>query len=163
MAKAYLVRFPDGTQYGPAEEALLSQWAREGRISAGCVLVAEDQSEPPIPAASHPALAAILSAPPTVAGPLPGPAPAPMSGLIPYRNPAALAGYYMAVFSLIPGVGLLLGPAAFVCGIVGLREHRREPRNKGVAHSWVALILGGATGLLNWTGLILMWLASRGP
>ncbi len=161
MAHSYFVRFANGSQYGPAAEGVLVQWAREGRIKAGCVLVAEDESEPPVAAASHPALAAILSAPPTVAGPMPQPADGPMSGLIPYRNPAALAGYYMAVFSLIPAVGLLLGPAACVCGVLGFREYRREPRSKGAAHAWVAMILGVLTSLANW-GSVLLIVLSRG-
>ncbi len=30
-------------------------------------------------------------------------------GLIPYKNPPALIGYYFGIFSLIPGLGLVLG------------------------------------------------------
>src|SRR5690349_5342595 len=40
-------------------------------------------------------------------------------GLIPYRNPRALTGYYLGVFSLIPCVSLFLGPAALILGLLG--------------------------------------------
>ena len=62
--------------------------------------------------------------------------------LVPTRNPAALAGYYLGVFSFIPGVGLLLGIAAIVCGILGLVAAAREPERKGQVHAWVAIVLG---------------------
>jgi hypothetical protein len=42
-----------------------------------------------------------------------------VSTIIPYKNPSALLAYYLGVFSLIPCVGLVLGPGAFVLGFVG--------------------------------------------
>ena len=63
-------------------------------------------------------------------------------GVIPYKNPQALIGYYLGVFSLIPILGLLLGPAALILGILGFRSYLREPRKRGQAHAWVAMILG---------------------
>jgi uncharacterized protein YqgC (DUF456 family) len=64
-------------------------------------------------------------------------------GLIPYKNGAALAGYYVGIFSLIPGFGLILGPIAVVLGFFGLRAVRRTPIVKGTAHAAVGLVLGG--------------------
>src|SRR3954447_21804778 len=50
-----------------------------------------------------------------------------VSTIIPYKNPQALIAYYLGVFGLIPGIGALLGPAALVLGIRGLRYVKREP------------------------------------
>lgn len=73
-------------------------------------------------------------------------APAPegdgTGGLIPYKNPMALLGYYVAVFGLIPCVGLILGPTAIIMGIMGLKFNKANPHTKGVAHAWVAIVLG---------------------
>ena len=63
-------------------------------------------------------------------------------GLIPYKNPMALLGYYVSVFGLIPCAGMVLGPAAIVMGIMGLKFNKANPHTKGVAHSWVAIVLG---------------------
>jgi hypothetical protein len=67
--------------------------------------------------------------------------------LIPYKNGYALAGYYCSVFSLIPGVGMLLGPAALILGFLALGYVRKHPTAKGTAHAIVALVLGGLTTL----------------
>ena len=74
-------------------------------------------------------------------------------GLIPYKNPQALTAYYLAVFSLIPCFGVLLGIPAVVLGIMGLSARKRNPAIKGSAHAWVGIILGGGTTLL-WIALV---------
>jgi hypothetical protein len=38
MADQYLLRFPDGTQYGPIDRATLEAWQQEGRIPAGALV-----------------------------------------------------------------------------------------------------------------------------
>jgi hypothetical protein len=75
-----------------------------------------------------------------------------MRGWIPYQNKPALIGYYLAIFSLIPVIGLPLGIAALILGIVGFRAVRKNPAIRGVAHAWVAIILG----LLTSVGYILL-------
>ncbi len=80
---------------------------------------------------------------------------------MPYRNPSALVGYYPSVFSLIPCLALALGPAALVCGIVGLKAVGRNPQAKGTAHAWVAIILGSLTSLANFGFLATAILARR--
>jgi hypothetical protein len=92
------------------------------------------------------------------------PAPSILDTMIPMRNPKALTGYYLAVFSFIPLLGLLLGIAAFVLGIQGLKEVNRNPAIKGKAHAWVAILVGGFFGfgyliLVAW-GVIAVILAS---
>lgn len=69
-----------------------------------------------------------------------------LCGLIPYKNPYSLISYYLAVFSLIPGIGLILGFIAFFLGLKGLKFYREHPESGGKAHSWVGIILGGICG-----------------
>ena len=45
-------------------------------------------------------------------------------GVIPYKNPAALAACYLGLFSLLPVVGIVLAILALILGIVGLRRSR---------------------------------------
>jgi hypothetical protein len=73
-----------------------------------------------------------------------------LAGVIPYRNPAALFAYYCAVFSVIPCIALLLGPAAVILGIAGIVYRNKHPNSRGTAHAWVGIILGGLTTLLNY-------------
>jgi uncharacterized protein YqgC (DUF456 family) len=62
--------------------------------------------------------------------------------VVPYRNGAALAAYYMGVFGLIPGVGFVLGPLALIFGIVGLVKARKNPKAHGTGHAIVGILLG---------------------
>jgi predicted Zn finger-like uncharacterized protein len=77
-----------------------------------------------------------------------------VSTLIPYKNGLALAAYYVGVFSLIPCAGLLLGPIAFVLGILGFRYVRANPTAKGTGHAIAGIILGGLTALGNWGSIV---------
>jgi len=66
-----------------------------------------------------------------------------LGALIPTKNPFALAGYYCAVFSLIPCLGFILGPIAFVLGLLGLKAIRNDPRLPGKGHAHIGIWLGG--------------------
>ena len=77
-----------------------------------------------------------------------------VSTVIPYKNPKALIAYYLGIFGLIPCLGLILGPAAIVLGILGLRYKAKYPEAKGTAHAIVGLVLGSLEALGNW-GVIL--------
>ncbi len=78
-----------------------------------------------------------------------------VESMIPYKNVCALVGYYLAVFSLIPFIGILLGIPAFILGIMGLKHARQHPEAKGKVHAWVGIILGGLCGF-GWLVLILI-------
>jgi hypothetical protein len=69
-----------------------------------------------------------------------------IGAIIPYKNTAALTSYYFGVFSIIPGLGIVLGIAAFILGIKGRRMAVEHPEVKGVVHAWVGIILGGLFG-----------------
>ena len=153
----YKVRTSSGEEYGPADLDQIVQWAREGRLERDSLLVPVDGSEVK-PVHAEPRLAAILSAPPSIPGPLPKTDEAPLSGLIPYKNPPALIGYYLGIFSCFPILGLLLGPAAIVLGIIGIRRRSADPKCRGLAHAWIAIsfgVIGTCIGLLVAAALLL--------
>ncbi len=63
-------------------------------------------------------------------------------GVIPYKNAKALMSYYCGVFSLIPCVGIVLGPIAILLGILGFSYAKKHPKASGKAHAIVGIILG---------------------
>jgi hypothetical protein len=69
-----------------------------------------------------------------------------MGKLIPYKNPKALASYYVGLFSFLPGLGLFIGITAFILGLMGLHDARKKPEIRGKIHAWVGIILGGLFG-----------------
>jgi hypothetical protein len=79
-----------------------------------------------------------------------------VSTIIPYKNPKALIAYYLGIFGLIPCLGLILGPAAIVLGIMGLRYKATHPQAKGTAHAIVGIVLGSIETLAN-LGVILFY------
>lgn len=132
---------PAGGSFGPATMEMIAQWAREGRVPREARIVGADGSS--ALAGEHPRLMAIVNAPPTVSGAIPPPRDdGGVSVVIPYKNGAALAGYYVSIGALIPIVGLVLGPVAIVLGVLGVRARNRNPAVHGLAHAWVAIVLG---------------------
>ena len=76
-------------------------------------------------------------------------------GVIPYKNPQALIAYYLGLFSGFPLIGLPLGIAAFVLGILGLKKRRENPVVKGSAHAWIGIGCGGFFALL-WGAVVVL-------
>jgi hypothetical protein len=153
-ARSFSVRTASGV-YGPANLPVIVTWAQEGRVPPDAMLEPTDGAAA-VPVSSVPELARIVSAPPTRNTGLVE-TDTPTSGietLIPTRNSAALIGYYLGVFSLIPFLGLPLGLIAIVLGIVGFRAARRKPKIKGTAHAIVAIVLGSLS-ILIWGGIII--------
>lgn len=62
--------------------------------------------------------------------------------IVPYRNPPALAAYYMGLFSLVPALGIILTFPAIILGYMGLRKRAEEPLAHGTAHAWAGIIMG---------------------
>jgi Domain of unknown function (DUF4190) len=62
--------------------------------------------------------------------------------MVPYRNGPALAAYYCGVFGLIPILGFLLGPIAFILGIIGFVKARKSPKAHGTGHAITGILLG---------------------
>mgnify|MGYP001412628919 CR=1 FL=1 len=80
----------------------------------------------------------------------------PTEVFIPYRNPKGLTAYYLGVFSLVPCLGLLLGPAALVLGVMGLRYSRAHPTARGAGHAIAGIVFGVITSALNWGAVLLV-------
>jgi hypothetical protein len=78
----------------------------------------------------------------------------PIESLIPYRNPLGLTAYYLGVFSFIPCLGLLLGPAALVTGIMGLRYSKQVSQARGGGHAIAGIVCGVITSTVNWALLV---------
>jgi hypothetical protein len=76
-------------------------------------------------------------------------------GIIPYKNPKALIAYYLGIFSGLPLIGLPFGIAAFILGILGLRDRNRNPVIKGSIHAGIGIGCGGIFTLV-WTAVIIM-------
>jgi hypothetical protein len=76
--------------------------------------------------------------------------------LIPTKNPKALIAYYLGVFSLIPILGLFLGPAALIFGILGKRYESAHPRAKGGGHAIAGIVLGALTTLGHLTVIVII-------
>jgi Domain of unknown function (DUF4190) len=68
--------------------------------------------------------------------------------VVPYRNGAALAAYYIGVFGLIPILGFVFGPLAFILGIIGLVKARKSPQAHGTGHAIAGIVLGVIDPLL---------------
>ena len=97
----------------------------------------------------------MLNTPPTfVAGAMPSSQSDATGGLIPYKNPYALVGYYLSIFSMIPFVGIPLGVAGIICGIVGVRRRNRNPMVRGTAHAWFAILFSALVILVQVAAIV---------
>ncbi len=76
-------------------------------------------------------------------------------GIIPYKNPKALIAYYLGILSGLPLIGLPLGIAAFLLGIMGLQDRKRNPAIKGSIHAGIGIGCGLIFTLL-WGGIIIL-------
>jgi hypothetical protein len=81
--------------------------------------------------------------------------------IIPYHNGRALSAYYCGVFSLIPGVGNLLGPLAVILGILGVRYARAHRKAGGTGHAITGIVLGSITTIVWWGAAILLFVLLR--
>lgn len=85
--------------------------------------------------------------------------PSSASGIIPYNNKQALIAYYLGIFSLIPCFGLILAIPAFILGIIGWQNYRRNPEVKGNVHAWIGIVMGALCTLI-WGGATLAFVVS---
>ena len=71
---------------------------------------------------------------------------------LPEGNPFARRAYLCAVVGLLPGLGLLLGPPAFVFGIMGRRAALRDEMRRGLGHAYVSQLAGAVEFVCNAAG-----------
>lgn len=156
--RAYWVRLPDGTEYGPGSITLMRQWTAEGRVPRSATLITRDGT-PPVPVIEQPELREVFEGKVDIDSLPKAQGEDVLASLVPYRNMPALWGYYIGIFALIPGTGLLLGPVALVLGFIGVRLVKSRPGSKGTAHAWVAILLGSIATLLNFAGIAALLIA----
>mgnify|MGYP002403910227 CR=1 FL=1 len=70
------------------------------------------------------------------------------------RNQMAARAFRLSLWSLVPGLGLLLGPAALVLGCLVVRKVANDDMARGQAR--VAIAFGVLVTLAQWIGLALM-------
>jgi len=70
------------------------------------------------------------------------------------RNHRAARAFRLSLWSLVPGLGLLLGPVAFVLGCLIVRKVANDDMARGQAR--VAITFGVLVTLAQWIGLALM-------
>jgi hypothetical protein len=169
------VILPDGQKHGPIPWATLVDWVRQQRVPQAALLI-DTATQQQRPVSSFAELSGATAAPvamsgnpyqspqavpgfPSAAGmPGAGSADEPVSYVVPYKNPPALIAYYLGVFSLaacIPFLGLIgviMGFAAVVLGIKGLKLAAANPLAHGRVHAWIGILGGGLCGLV---GLII--------
>lgn len=155
----YKILGSDGKEYGPVPPEQINQWIAQSRLEKKSPVRPDGAKDwvflgdlPEFAAAFAPPLITRTTPPPLT------PVAAPDSGLnkvIPYKNVAALMAYYFGVFSVLPMVGLFLGIAAFILGIIGLKYRRANPQAGGTVHAWIGIVMGGLFGLL-WLALIVL-------
>ena len=77
------------------------------------------------------------------------------------HNRPALRAYHLAIFAIVPGVGLFAGPVAFVLGVIARRRGRRDPHFTASGPALAAVVLGALTTVSNWVGFVFMYLGLR--
>jgi hypothetical protein len=157
----YKILGGDQKEYGPVTAEQVREWIAQRRANAQTLIKAEGAAEWQ-PLSAFPEFAAAVSAP--VNYPLPPsviatPPDNPISAVIPYKNPKALFAYYLGIFSLIPCIGIPLGIAAFILGILGLKAANTHPNAHGKVHAWIGIILGGLCAV-GYTAALIALIAS---
>ncbi len=69
-------------------------------------------------------------------------------------NPAAWRAYRVALWSMIPGVGLLLGIIAIILGCLAVRDAGDDLSARNRAHA--AILFGSLVTLTQWSGVLLI-------
>jgi hypothetical protein len=72
------------------------------------------------------------------------------------RLARALRSWRLAVLALIPFAGLVLGPAAFLLGLLSYRRGETDLAASGNGHALAGMLIGGLAALTNWVGVLLM-------
>jgi hypothetical protein len=77
--------------------------------------------------------------------------------VLPVGRPAsAIASGYLALFSVLPVIGLLPGILAVILGIKALKTIKRDPSLTGKGRAWFGIILGGATSAVSIVFIVLL-------
>lgn len=139
-----------GQRTGPLSFEAVSANFRSGQLGPGTLVWTQGMAEW-LPAAQVEAVRGLLAvSPPTVPGPISSAAPvddlgqnAGMRMLIPVgRSHWAIMAGYFGLLGLFPLIGLVLAPAAIVCGIKAIRHIKRDPKQHGMGRAVTGIVLG---------------------
>lgn len=72
-----------------------------------------------------------------------------VEGLFPVKNMPALVAFWVCLFALLPGVGILVAIVTVVLGARGLGNVRKDPEVGGQWQSWVSIAVAALCGLIN--------------
>jgi hypothetical protein len=76
--------------------------------------------------------------------------------LMPVGRPAsAIASGYLALFAILPLLGLLPGVLAVIFGIIALKKINRDPSLCGKGRAWFGIIVGSLAPII-WIGLLVI-------
>jgi hypothetical protein len=74
--------------------------------------------------------------------------------LVPVGRPiSAIASGYLALFGILPVIGLPFSIGALVTGIVALKAIKKNPQLSGSVRAWFGIIVGGLTTAI-WLALV---------
>jgi hypothetical protein len=77
--------------------------------------------------------------------------------LLPVGRPAsAIAAGYLALFSILPLVGLIPAILAVACGATALKAIRLDPELSGKGRAWFGILFGGTTSVLTILFIVFM-------
>lgn len=128
----------DGQKLGPLSDQDLLSWARAGRLRPSD-LVWQDGMPEWLPASQVPQLSEVLSRVVAPAAARIGDDPV-MRALLPVgRSGWAIAAGYLGLFSLL----VVPAPFALVCGLLAVRDIRRNPNKHGMGRAVFGIVLGG--------------------
>lgn len=85
----------------------------------------------------------------------------PVSAATEARIRAARIAFRVSVLSLVPGLGLVLGPAAVLLGTLARQRGLKDPQFTLWGPVYAAIFFGAAVTVCNWAGFILMFLGLR--
>jgi hypothetical protein len=81
--------------------------------------------------------------------------------LLPVGRPmSAIAAGYLALFSILPLIGLPAAVAALICGIKALKTIKADPSLSGKGRAWFGIIVGGTESLLTLIVFVVAFIAA---
>jgi hypothetical protein len=86
---------------------------------------------------------------------------APLSPETEARVRAVWSAFRLSVYGLVPGLGLILGPLAFIKGSLARSRCLRDPEFTLWGPLFASICFGAVVTLCNWIGFTLMYLGLR--
>ena len=142
----YKILASDGHERGPIAVETIKQWIAEERVEKKTPVMPDGATDWVFLESLPEFAEAFASPPPVISSAAAAPSGSGLNAVIPYKNVRALAAYYFAIFSIIPILGMPLGFAGCLLGILGLRFRTQNPAAGGRIHAWIGIVLGGLCG-----------------